>query len=66
MLKGKQGALVIEHADVVGGPDLVDLCNQRLWADHVPDAHAGQPKLAHGAHQQHMAVFGNAVDIALA
>jgi hypothetical protein len=31
-------------------------------AHHVADAHAGQAELAHGAHQQHVLVLGDAVE----
>ena len=66
MFQRKQRALVVEHADVVGRAHLVDFGNQGLRAHQVAQAHAGQAELAQGAHQQHMAVLANAVDIALA
>ena len=60
MLEREQRAFGIEHADVVGRTQLVDLGDQGLRADQVADAHAGQSELAHGAHQQHMRMLRDA------
>ena len=63
MLQRKQCTFGVQHADVVGRADFVELINDFSARQHVTNTHTGQSKFRQRAHQQHLCVgLGVAVD----
>ena len=66
VLQGKQRTFAVQDTDVVGRTHLVDLGNQGFGAHHVTKANTRQSKFTQRAHEQHMGMAADAVDVALA
>ena len=56
MLQREQSRLAVQHADVEGRAQFVDLGNQLAPRHQVANAHTGQAEFAHGAHHQHVSM----------